>query len=99
MNIYCKNCGKKIHYKFRLLRSNSKIKCNYCDKVYTLDDINYNRKTFYLIFVPLEMILIAICLMNKSIIDFIVRLLLSVILVNFIEYLFISFSIRKNGFK
>lgn len=99
MNVFCKNCKKKMHYKFRVLHSNSKVKCDFCGKVYRLNDIKYDKRFFYLIFVPLVMILITICLMNKSIVDFIIRLLLSVILVNFVKYVFISYSIRKNGFK
>lgn len=99
MHIYCKNCGKEMYYKFSLLRNNGKIKCNYCNKIYMLNDINYNRKVFYLIFVPLTVILVAICLMNKSIVDFVIRLLLSIIFIDYIKYIFILYSIRKNGFK
>lgn len=99
MNIYCKNCGKTINYKYRLLRSNSRIKCNSCGKIYKVDDIKYNKKLYYLIFMSLNIILIVICSMNDSIIDFVVRLLLSVIFVNFVEYVYISYLIRKNGFK
>ena len=99
MKICCKNCGNKIRYTFNPLRNSARIKCSECKKMYKLDDINYNKKIYNFIIIPLAIIPCVFCLDNKSIVDFIIKFILCVEFANIVQYVFTVYSIKKYGFK
>ncbi len=99
MKICCKNCGNEIKYNFNPLKNSASIKCNKCKKKYRLDDINYNKKMYYIITIPLMCVLIVICLDYKSIIDFIIKFIVCVEFADIVQYFFTVYSIKKYGFK
>ena len=101
MKICCKNCGNEIsyNYSFNPLKSSGKIKCSECKKIYTLDDINYNKKIYYLVIILSMTILIAVILNNNSTMEFIIKLIMLGKFGDFIQYIFIVYSIKKYGLK
>lgn len=99
MKICCKNCGNEIRYNFNPIKNSSKIKCNKCKEVYRLDDINYNKKMYYLIITPLVFILVTFCSNHKSTIEFIIKFIICAEFADIVQYIFVVYSIKKYGFK
>lgn len=99
MKICCKNCGREIKYNFNPFKNSAKINCKECGKVYRLKDINYNKKIYNFVVVPIVLILaVVICSLYKSTLDFIIRFILCVEFGDFIQYIFTIYSINKHGF-